>query len=882
MRHLSSKHRGITNGLASGSSGRASGLTNGTGRGRTNGLTNGQGRGRTNGLTNGSGRTNGLTNGSGHGRTNGLTNGNGRTNGLTNGNGRTNGLTNGLGRTNGLTNGLTNGSGRTNGLTNGLGRTNGLGPMRGLDRQGAIGPKKLSAILILTFIIILPIAFGILIQSQPVPGHLAEIDGRFGDWDDRIRYVDTAMCSDAAIDITEFSIATDETSLYGYVQTQGNVLTRNAVDRFLLFVDSDNNGATGYAAVNLGADYLIEVYGYNSGSMGVSAMRFVGADQRNWSAFSQVGGGSADFADNRFEFRAMLDTELSTGGLKARFVTATTSGVGDICAPIVDGANEALVVTQTSRQTSDGLIMANDMLTLSLQATGGPVTLNSVTIDTNSIPAVSVSGLIAGTVLDVGRTITLQVTGGVGGLLDGAFVRAQVGSVSAGGALFSVVGEPLVAYKGAPPATIAVDGAFADWNSVTKVQDAPGDAQGANIDIIQEAAARQSQSFYSYVRFSATGKAMAGSIVPTTKLVPAGGGGGGGGGVTVLPRNTGEDIARIFIDSQNGGSMIGGIRADYVVEVKGVEGKVTSAQVYTYPGHVSRGAASGGAGGSMLEAGVALSLIGSPTGQVRMYVETTDWSGRKDSTTAIISNFAITFGTRNDGGNDSPDIWPLTITATDLTIIPILDATFNANEWSDATYAWNNDGTLYVGVKHDTSYLYAIVYAWQDGSPNDNDKCEILTDRLHNGHINGAGLGPQPDDRKFDCIGTYTFGVQPPPNTLTWIGNAGVWQVLGNNHVATYFLVSPGVIVYEYRIPIPEVWGVATPTNGQIAGFSVCVFDGGNGRTYNWDVQSVQNDPYFWNNIIYDTPEFPTIAIPIVISILPAITFRTIRRRRDG
>ena len=69
---------GRTNGLTQGV-GRTNGLTNGVGRtngltnglGHTNGLTNGLGR--TNGLTNGLGRTNGVTNGLG--RTNGLTNG---------------------------------------------------------------------------------------------------------------------------------------------------------------------------------------------------------------------------------------------------------------------------------------------------------------------------------------------------------------------------------------------------------------------------------------------------------------------------------------------------------------------------------------------------------------------------------------------------------------------------------------------------------------------------------------------------------------------------------------------------------------------------------------------------------------------------------------
>ena len=63
------QEQGLTNGLVlEKARNRPVGLTNGLGGGRTNGLTNGGGR--TNGLTNGIGRTNGLTNGTG--RTNGL------------------------------------------------------------------------------------------------------------------------------------------------------------------------------------------------------------------------------------------------------------------------------------------------------------------------------------------------------------------------------------------------------------------------------------------------------------------------------------------------------------------------------------------------------------------------------------------------------------------------------------------------------------------------------------------------------------------------------------------------------------------------------------------------------------------------------------------
>jgi hypothetical protein len=660
---------GFTNGRTN-SIGRTNGLTNGTGRtngrGRTNGLTNGTERGKTNGLTNGTGRTNG------RGRTNGLTNGRGRTNGfgrtngMTNGQGRTNGLTNGLGRTNGLTNGLTNGRGRTNGLTNGLGRTNGLtnglGRTNGLTngltngrgrsdfqprrmaKKGAMAPRKLSFILILAFLIMMPVTFGLLLPGV-VSVQAVQVDGKFKEWGKMTHYVDTAMYTDPVLDISEFAIAVDKTDFFAYVQTQGNLLSRATIDRYFVFIDADGSAATGYAAVGLGAEYVVEAYGYNEGDWTVTALKFFGADQQNWSAFGNIGSGRAVSKDSQMELKASLDlgtgNELDVGGAaRFRLASMTGSAMADICAPIVDGEHGALVITQAAQD--DAGIVTGSLLNVQLRAVGKDVTVNSLAISPAGLTATVQTGFTAG-ILAANTAMTVQVAGDVAALANGALVKAGVSSAEVMDATFNVNGNSLAAYAKVAPSSIAIDGAFADWNGVQKTTDAAGDVTNANIDIIDGAAEVQSGGFFAYVKFNGAGNAMAGMAVPMARAVPTGGGGGtgnGSAGPTILPRVGGEDIARFYIDSVAGGSAIGGIQADFVIELRGKNGVVNEKRVLTYPGRIQIGTAVAEAGAGAIEASVTLLQIGNPTGTVRMFVETTDWERKADSaaqTTTVIA-----------------------------------------------------------------------------------------------------------------------------------------------------------------------------------------------------------------------------------------------------
>jgi hypothetical protein len=581
----------------------------------------------------------------------GLTNGLGG--GFTNGAGKTDGR----GYTNG--NGLINGMGCTNGLSQTNGFTNGLGSRR-FNSQGTAHPKTLAVIIVVVLIAIVPLLFVFLSDSQVIPGQLVVVDGKFGDWKKMTKYADTSVCADTPLDIIEFAIAFEGTDFFAYIQTQGDMLARATVDRYFVFIDADGSTATGYSAIGLGADYIVEAYGCNGGSWQVTSSKFYGADQSNWSAFCNIGSGYAESKDSEMELKAGLDAELNIGGaLRVRFASMTGSAMADVCAPIVDGKNGALVIQQTPLDAS-GIISTNSLLELHLRAVGKEIsvnsltiaaTVNSMTISSQGAIAINREGFTTRTIA-ANSELTVQITGDVASLAGGTLVKASVTLASVIDATYNVIGNGLVAYAKAAPAAISIDGAFADWNGIQKTADSASDVSNPNIDIIEGAATVQSNTFLAYVKFNGNGNAMSGMAVPSARVLPADAGGGGGGGsggtVAILPRVSGEDVTRIYIDSVAGGSGIGGISADYMIELKGKNGHVNSKAVYTYPAKILvAGVVAAAVGTDAIETSIAYNLIDNPTGTISMFVETTDWEKNNDGASPITVALVLSAGTRS-------------------------------------------------------------------------------------------------------------------------------------------------------------------------------------------------------------------------------------------
>lgn len=152
------------------------------------------------------------------------------------------------------------------------------------------------------------------------------------------------------------------------------------------------------------------------------------------------------------------------------------------------------------------------------------------------------------------------------------------------------------------------------------------------------AAASASTSSNSAFYVSVNGEICGGTYVPAMRGKPSSMGGGGGGAV-VPARKTGEDILRIYIDSDvsnstgqvitRGAKTIG---ADYMIEIKGIYGEIVSKSLSHYSGAVWNAVAttiSAAKDSQRIELSLPASSIGSAS-TIASIIETTDWRDTKD------------------------------------------------------------------------------------------------------------------------------------------------------------------------------------------------------------------------------------------------------------
>jgi hypothetical protein len=174
------------------------------------------------------------------------------------------GLVNGRGAINGT--GLVNGRGAINGtgLVNGTGMTNGT-RIEGHLTPGRIGRLQVMrrwqffAVLV-ALAIIIPTFIYISYSQETSP---VTVDGEFGEWAHIDKYGMYETSGSAQIAVDQWAVETDGAKLFLYVKTQGELMASSNVSSLYLFVDSDSSGTTGYRASGIGADYLLELDGWN-------------------------------------------------------------------------------------------------------------------------------------------------------------------------------------------------------------------------------------------------------------------------------------------------------------------------------------------------------------------------------------------------------------------------------------------------------------------------------------------------------------------------------------------------------------------------------------------------------------------------------------------
>jgi len=585
----------------------------------------------------------------GSGRVNGIVNGKGRVNGLVNGVGRTNGLVNGMGRVNGLAtptgrvNGLVTAKGRVNGLVTGQGRVNGIVTGVSVGRPSIKGlrfpypSRRIRYLTIASGVLVAVLIAGLLFVPPSGPSAPIAIDGSFRDWDSVPKFTAATVASDANVSISRYADLLDRESLYLFASTRGGMFG-DAVDYngIYFLIDGDGNASTGFQFDGVGADAVVEVFGTNHIVEGARLYSFPISSEVNWSQRQSSGSAQAASSTEGVEVRVSRSEidRFNPASFRISVYADDFQGASSRSKAMLNAANAAILLETRPMTTVVGN-GPTSLFQIHVQALG--ITSSSSWALTN-ITRVSTSGLLVSlspesVTLTRGQpnaTITASVS--APGFFPGDIVQVDVTDAKAPVPVV-VRGAPVRAYVLAPPSLVRIDGLFADWISKDHVDSDPVRVNNSNVDIVRYGAAVDASSAYFHV--AVAGDLLAGRVPERIVRSLS----GPGGNVSVkpipLPRLTGEDILRVYIDlnaSDSRGEPIDGIRADYLFELRGDNGRITNRALFGWNGSwrpVLLPTVVVAKNETDIEGSL---VIGPTTNRTRMVFATTDWSGIGDIT----------------------------------------------------------------------------------------------------------------------------------------------------------------------------------------------------------------------------------------------------------
>ena len=153
------------------------------------------------------------------------------------------------------------------------------------------------------------------------------IDGVFTDWDD---FTDMSSSVDEInpnIDIISAAIAENADSFLSfYIEVDGDILegedisAEGLADIFHILIDSDVDPDTGYYVNGIGADFMMEISGWNGNVLQTTQHSFSSdSDPNDWTGFNNVGTGKA-VANG-----SMLETQIPWSSLLVNHGTSITA-----------------------------------------------------------------------------------------------------------------------------------------------------------------------------------------------------------------------------------------------------------------------------------------------------------------------------------------------------------------------------------------------------------------------------------------------------------------------------------------------------------------------------------------------------------------------------
>jgi len=530
-------------------------------------------------------------------------------------------------------NGLVTGPGRVNGIVTGA--SVGRPMIRGLRlpypsrrvRYFTIASAILVAVLIAGFLFVPPTG-----PSAPIT-----IDGSFADWSSVPMFDAATTTSDTNVSISRYASLLDHDSLYLFASTTGGMLgDSKGYDGVDFLIDADGNPSTGFAFGGIGADAVIEVFGGNHTVAGARLYSFPVDSEMNWSRRQSGASVQAAASPGGLEIKAStydidrFDRSLFRVAVYADDFRGSSSRS---LVPLSSAEGGVLVETLPLMTVIGGGMTPLFQIRARAIAIPASVTWQVSNFQFNTTPGVIQSLSAESLNLTQGRpedTITVSVS--APGFFPGNAI--EVSLIGATGSVPVIVhGAPVRAYVIAPPTRVQIDGLFADWVS-RDVPDADATpVKNPDLDVVRYGAATSNGTAFFHVHVAGT---MLGGEIPERlfKSPVYVGNGTSGGGATILPRRTGEDLLLMFLESNSSnprGFVIGGIFADYLVEIRGEGGRITSKSVYSWqnrwilqPGILVNAAKD--------ETDIEASLPISDLRGTQIVVQSTDWTSAGDTT----------------------------------------------------------------------------------------------------------------------------------------------------------------------------------------------------------------------------------------------------------
>ncbi|MEE9116047.1 MAG: hypothetical protein V3U09_04040, partial [Thermoplasmata archaeon] len=625
-----------------------------------------------------------------------------------------------------------------NGLINGNGFTNGLALSnitRGARKRVGIRYVALAA----AFVILVLGLYGIVPQAEKQVSPIT-IDGQFQDWSGVDLYTDQGQGPNPDTSITGYGYTLDNGFFSFLIEVQGAALgDTTGYDSFYLFFDQDNDPSTGYIVRDLGADYMIEVFG---GAGEVASVPMYGyedtQDRLNFTQWNQIAIGQAYVAGNRLEGQVASNGRFDLSG-DFRLMFCADDGEGGVTYSSVNigPTHGALLATQA--EFGQNLIVgsgANDIMRLTFEAKGADVHIESVSFDVIGALAQPIGSfdIVEGSTAT--RTVAVDTTPSTNGEL----IEISIANIITD-TPYTIRGSGAKAYFEDSPTDIVIDGWFGDWEFVQKETD--NDAfpiANPDLDIQESAVSKDATDDTTYFYLEVENELLGGVSAPQVrhKRPPSSGGQPAPPPVMRLKRMAGEDVTYIYIDSNTSDDTDGplivdiDVRPDYMIRIEGVYGRVVGEEICHWdPGWNCTSLVEVGKDTSRIE--VSASIPGSSSSEIGVVFASTDWRQRKDTTEPTTR----TAHTRGQVGPEAmAPIWPSTWISVVLdndegNALPleILEVYFNI----DANY-------LYVRIRLKTDVEPVLTdYSWWIYLDTDGDGFNdwIVVEMSNIGEVHG-------------------------------------------------------------------------------------------------------------------------------------------------